>query len=316
MNSKKCLNKIVFLDAGTLNSNVSLEKIASLGELIIYDSTKSEEVEDRIKDATIIITNKVVLDKEILNKTNNLKLICIAATGMNNVDLDEAAQLNIKVKNVVGYSTSSVVQHTFALVTNLLGSIKNYQSYTSNGQWCTSDSFTCQNWNISEINSKRWGIIGLGTIGKKTAQVAEAFGAEIFYYSTSGLNNNSKYTQLDLKELLKTSDIISIHAPLNENTTNLLNKENLKYLKENSVLVNVGRGGIINEDDLLEIVQNKNILIGLDVLESEPMLKESTAYSLSVNPNIIITPHIAWASFEAQTCLIEGIFTNISEFIS
>ncbi len=315
MSTKNYSNKIVFLDAGTLNHNVSLKPLYEFGTVKIFKKTSHDELLSRIESATIIITNKVVLSKEVLSKAPQLKLICIAATGMNNVDLDAAAQLGISVKNVVGYSTNSVVQHTFAFATNLLGSLSDYAKYSQEGSWCDSESFTCQNWSINEIANKTWGIIGLGNIGKKVAEVAKCFGANIQYHSTSGKNNNQPYSQVDLNKLMSTSDIISIHAPLNEQTSNLINSKNLKLLKENATLINVGRGGIVNEDDLLDYLKKNKLLVGLDVLKIEPMDKNSSAYELSKLPSVIMTPHTAWSSLEAQKSLMNGISKNISEFI-
>lgn len=316
VNTKNSLNKIVFLDAGTLNSNICLDRLNDFGDIQIYKRTKESELLARVREATVIITNKVVLSEDVLKQAKKLKLICIAATGMNNVNLEAAQMLDIQVKNVVGYSTNSVVQHTFAFATCLLGNLLPYLDYTKKGEWCKSDFFTYQKWDINEIANKTWGIIGLGQIGKKVATIANCFGAKVHYYSTSGKNINQEFTQVSLQQLLENSDIISIHAPLNDKTLNLINKNNLIYLKENVVLINVGRGGIINEDDLFDYATKNKLSIGLDVLSEEPMVLNSSAHNLSKLPNVIITPHAAWSSLEAQTTLLNEIYKNISEFIS
>jgi glycerate dehydrogenase len=301
--------KIVFLDALTLG-DVDFEKFKELGEVLIYQTTSYNETLERIKDADIVVINKVVIDRYIMDNSN-IKFIQIAATGMNNVDLEYAKKKGIIVKNVAGYSTFSVVQQTFALVLGLLNKVCYFDNYTRN-EYPNSNIFThIQNW--FEIKDKRWGIIGLGTIGKEVANVAKAFGAEVVYYSTSGINNDSTFKRLELDELLQTSQIISIHAPLNENTKNLLNYEKLKLLKDSSVIVNLGRGGIINERDLAKILEEKNILVGLDVFEKEPIDKNNP---LLKSNKVLLSPHIAWTSIEARKKLMNSIYENIKNFLN
>ena len=301
--------KIVFLDALTLG-NVDFEKFKNLGDIQIYKTTSKKETLNRVKNADIVITNKVVIDKDIMDKSN-IKFIQIAATGMNNVDLDYANKKGIIVKNVAGYSTNAVIQHTFALVLGLINKICYFDKYSRN-EYPQSKIFThIKEW--FEIKNKRWGIIGLGEIGRGVANLAKNFGAEIVYYSTSGKNNNNEYKKVDLNELLKTSQIITIHAPLNENTKNLLNKNNLKLIQDNSVLVNVGRGGIINENDLAEILKEKNIFVGMDVFENEPINSNNP---LLKSDKVLLTPHVAWTSKEAREKLMDGIYNNIKEFIT
>jgi len=300
--------KIVFLDALTLGE-VDFKRFKNLGEVEIYEITDKKETLKKVKNAEIVVTNKVVIDKEIMDKSN-IKFIQIAATGMNNVDLEYAKKKGIIVKNVAGYSTNSVIQHTFALVLALLNKICYFDKYTRE-KYPNSQIFThIQNW--FEINGKRWGIIGLGEIGKGVASLAKSFGAEVVYYSTSGKNQNDKFKRVTLENLLKTSDIISIHAPLNENTKNLLNKNNLGLIKNGAVLVNVGRGGIINEKNLAEILEKKDFLVGLDVFEKEPINPDNP---LLKSKKVIFTPHVAWTSIEARKKLMDGIYKNIEEFI-
>lgn len=307
--------KIVFLDAGTLNKNIDLDRFNEFGEFVIYEQTASDKVIERIQDANIVLTNKVIIDKSIIESCPSLKLICITATGTNNIDHESAAIHNIQVNNVKGYSTNSVAQITFAMALNQLSSLTQYSDYTKTGKWCDSYSFTCQNWPIVELVGKTWGIIGLGTIGQKVAQIAKAFDCNVQYYSTSGKNKNNDFKSVDLETLLKTSHVISIHAPLNGNTKNLLKKNELNLIEAGSVLINVGRGGIINEQDLLEVLQNKNIFVSLDVAELEPMSKTSALFELKNHKNVLITPHIAWASLEAQELLISNIYKQIKEFL-
>ncbi len=300
--------KIVFLDALTLG-DVDFDRFKELGEIEIYKTTSKQNTLERVKDADIVVTNKVVIDKEIMDKSN-IKFIQIAATGMNNVDLEYAKKKGIIVKNVAGYSTNSVIQHTFALVLGLLNRVCYFDEY-SKKEYPNSKIFThIINW--FEIKDKRWGIIGLGEIGRGVAKLASAFGAEVVYYSTSGKNENKEYKRVELDELLKTSKIITIHAPLNEKTKNLLNKDNLSLIKDNSILVNVGRGGIINEKDLAEILNKKDIFVGLDVFENEPVKKDNP---LLKSKKVLLTPHIAWSSIEAREKLTDGIYENIEKFV-
>jgi len=302
--------KIIFLDALTLG-NVDFERFKKFGDVEIYQTTSKEEILERIKNADIIVTNKVVINKEIIDNSN-IKFIQIAATGMNNVDLEYVKKKGIIVKNVAGYSTNAVIQHTFALVLGLLNKICYFNEY-SKKEYSNSKIFThIQNW--FEIKGKRWGILGLGEIGRGVAKLAKAFGAEVVYYSTSGKNENKEYKRVDLDELLKTSKIITIHAPLNENTKNLLNKDKLSLIQDNSILVNVGRGGIINEKDLAEILEKKDIFVGLDVFENEPIHKNSPL--LKFKNKTILTPHVAWTSKEAREKLMDGIYENIKKFIN
>ena len=290
---------------------MDFDRFKKFGEVKIYDITMPDETLERVKNADVVVTNKVVIDKEIMDNSN-IKFIQIAATGMNNVDLEYAKSKGIIVKNVAGYSTNAVVQHTFALVLSLLNRICYFDKYTRK-EYPNSKIFThIQNW--FEIKGKRWGIIGLGEIGKGVAKLAKSFGAEVVYYSTSGKNQNNEYKRVDLDELLKTSNIITTQAPLNENTKNLLNKKNLDLIQDGSILVNVGRGGIINEKDLAEILKQKNIFAGLDVFEKEPISKDNPL--LECKDNVILTPHVAWTSKEARKKLMDGIYKNISEWVN
>ncbi|PAB56922.1 D-2-hydroxyacid dehydrogenase [Anaeromicrobium sediminis] len=308
--------KIVILDRKTLGEDIGLEGLNEYGEVITYETTKENEVEERIKNAHIVITNKVLLNEENMNRADNLKLICVAATGTNNIDLSYCLKAGIRVCNVAGYSTNSVTQHTFAMLFYILENMAYYDEYVKSKEYVKSNIFTNLQKPYYEIKGKIWGIIGLGNIGKNVAEIAKAFGATIVYYSTSGQNINDKYVKLDLEELLKVSDIVSIHAPLNDKTKNLLNYENLKCMKESSILINVGRGGIVNEEDLIKIL-NENKIRGaaLDVLEKEPMRENSPLFKLEDKNKILITPHIGWASKEARHTLMEEIALNIDSFL-
>lgn len=302
--------KIVLLDALTFGAT-DLTAFEALGQVEIYQTTSAEQTLDRITDADVIVTNKVVIRDFHMPKCKNLKLICVAATGMNNVDLGAAKKYKIEVKNVAGYSTDSVIQHTFSMLFFLLGHSRYYDTYVKDGTYAKSPIFTDVSKPFFEIKGKKWGIIGLGSIGRGVAKVAKTFGAEILYYSTSGVSREEEYARVELDVLLKTCDIISIHAPLNEKTKNLLDYEQLLICKEGATLLNLGRGGIINEDAIAKIVDEKNIYFALDVLTQEPMQEKSPLLSVKRKENLYITPHIAWASVEARERLIALTIENI-----
>ena len=302
--------KIVILDAITFG-DTSLDGFKELGSVEIFQKTSADETVNRVKDADVIVTNKVVITKEIMQGCKNLKLIAIAATGMNNVDLKAAANLGIEVRNVAGYSTSSVVQHTFAMALYLLEHSNYYDQKVKSGDYSNSGVFTDVSKPFWEINGKKWGIIGLGSIGKGVAEVATAFGAEVLYFSTSGKNSFAKYKKVELDELLKKSDIISIHAPLNEDTKNLIGYDELNLCKDKAIVLNLGRGGIIDEKAVAKIVDEKEIYIGLDVFEKEPIDIDNPLLHVIHKNRLHLTPHIAWTSKEAREKLIEGVIANI-----
>lgn len=309
--------KICILDARTLGSDADLSALQTFGEVTVYDTTDPEQVVERIKDCEIIISNKVVLNRSNLQHAPQVKLICVAATGTNNVDLEYTRSKNITVTNVAGYSTHSVVQHTFAMLFYLLESLPYYDDYVKSGQYAQSKIFTHLDRPFWELKGKTWGIIGLGTIGQAVANVARSFGCQVIYYSTSGANRNPDYSRADLPELLQTADIVSIHAPLNERTFNLLNYEHLQLMKSDAILLNLGRGGIVNEADLARAL-DEGIIAGaaLDVLEREPIESENPLLKIKQPDRLFITPHIAWASREARETLVKGVVNNIEGFLT
>lgn len=304
--------KIVILDRATLGFDISVDIFSKFGEVVSYDMTKNDETKQRIKDADIVLTNKVVIGRNEMDDSR-VKLICITATGMNNVDLEYAKQKNIQVKNVAGYSTSSVVQVAFSMIFQIVTKLNYYKNYVDEGNWQKSNIFTHIDKPFFELDNKRVGVIGLGEIGRDFAKKASAFNCEVVYYSTSGKNSNGDYMQVSLDELLKTSDIISIHAPLNENTKNLLTYENMKNIKEGAILLNLGRGGIINESDLAKIIDEKEIYCGIDVVSVEPILEENPLLKVLNKNRLLLTPHIGWASVEARNRLVKMVAKNIEE---
>lgn len=306
---------IVLLDAKTLGDDLDITVLESFGTLTVYPTTSQEQALERIQTADIVITNKVVITANMMEETPKLKLICIAATGMNNVDLDAAKRKGIDVKNVAGYSTKSVVQHTFAMALYLLEKMAYYGTVVKNASWSDSGLFTDVSHPFYEISGKKWGIIGLGSIGQEVAKIAEAFGAEVSYHSTSGMNLKHDYPHQSLEFILKDSDIISIHAPLNENTMDLINANNLSYIKEDAILLNLGRGGIVNETDLALELNRRRFYAGLDVLTQEPIHVDNPLVTIKHEDQLLITPHMAWASIEARKKLLEGIVDNIKVFM-
>ena len=308
--------KIAVLDAKTLGSDVDLSGLKQFGEVEIYETTPPDKVIDRVKDKDIIITNKVVIDKNVIDNAPNLKLIAVAATGVNNVDIQYAKEKGIQVRNVAGYSTESVVQHTFAMLFYLLEQLRYYDEYVKSGEYSKSNIFTHLGRPFWEVHGKKWGIIGLGTIGRRVAEVAESFGAEVSYYSTSGVDRKEKYPRKSLEELLSESDIVSIHAPLNDKTKGLIGYDQLKLMKKNAILLNLGRGGIVVEEDLAKAIDEELIGgAGLDVLEKEPIQPDNPLLKVKNKDRLLITPHIAWTSIEARQRLVNEIIENIKTFL-
>jgi len=308
------MRKIVILDGKTLG-DINLELLKEFGEVKVYETTRTDEVSERVKDANIIITNKVILNEENLKDAKNLELICESATGYNNIDIDYVKKNNIVVTNVAGYSTNSVAQHAFATVLSLLHKINYYDSFVKSKKYSSSELFTTLEKPFCELDGKTFGIIGLGAIGRKVASIAEAFGANVIYYSTSGKNSNSDYKRVDFEELITTSDVISIHAPLNENTKGIINYENLKKMKNTAIIVNMGRGPIIIEEDLAKAI-DENLIGGaaLDVFEIEPIKEDNPLLNVNNKENLILTPHIAWASVEARYRLFNEVILNIKAY--
>jgi glycerate dehydrogenase len=303
--------KIAFLDAATMG-NVSFEPFESLGEFVRYESSTPEQARERVKDLDVLLINKVLVDKELIDSAPNLKLICIAATGVNNIDVEYAASKGIPVRNAVGYSTDSVVQSTFMHILSLVGGAPYFDQSVKSGSYSRSGMFTDPNWNWWELSGKTIGIIGLGNIGRKVARIAEAFGMKVCYFSTSGTGHCKDYPCLELDELLKVSDIVSIHAPLNDRTKNLIGKEQLALMKRSAYLINMGRGAIVVEEELAAAVDAGVIAgAGIDVFVIEP-IPEDHPYLLMRHPERMrLAPHVAWASLEARQRLVGIMADNI-----
>ena len=307
--------KIVFLDEYSVCDR-DLTEVKKFGDYIGYEMTSTEQVLERCAEAEIIISNKVVLDAATIAALPNLRLICVAATGMNNVDLNAAAQHGVEVRNAVGYSTYAVAETTICSALSLLREVTYYDNFFKSGEYSKAERIFNFDRPTAQIRGKRWGIIGMGNIGREVARLAEAFGCEVAYYSTSGVSRDEKYNKLELNDLLSTSDILSIHCPLNDRTLNLIGAKELAMMKKSAILINVARGGIVNEAALAEALDNGNLRgAALDVFTSEP-LRESPLYNLRNPYRLLASPHNAWSPVEAIDRLIACIAKNIEEYVS
>ena len=303
--------KIVFLDAISMG-DVSLEEIASLGEFTSYPSSTAQQARERVKDADVVLLNKVVVDQTFLDAAPRLKLVCEAGTGINNIDVELCKKRGVVVRNVAGYSTDSVAQTAWMHILNLAGHAFHYQEFVSSGQYSKNPVHVDYRHPFVELAGKTLGIVGMGAIGQKVAAIARAFGMEVIYFSTSGTGHCKDYPSVSLDELLERSDVISIHAPYNERTAGLVGYEQLRKMKPTAYLVNTGRGGIAVEEDLARAL-DEGLIAGaaLDVYVKEPLPAESPLMHLVHPERLLFTPHIAWYSREARARLAHEMAENI-----
>ncbi|MBO8465246.1 MAG: D-2-hydroxyacid dehydrogenase [Bacteroidetes bacterium] len=312
--------KIVFLDSDTMG-DVSFAPIAEKGELILYPRSTPQQAIERVKDCEVLIVNKIIVNKELVDAAPKLRLICEAATGVNNIDIEYARSKGIPVRNAAGYSTESVAQVTFMHILNLVGHASYFDRRVKTGEYYENGIFSDMSWPFFELKGKKLGIIGMGNIGQRVARIAVAFGMEVAYYSTSGTSHCKDYPSLPLEDLLSVSDIVTIHAPLNDATRNLVTYDRLKLMKPSAYILNMGRGGIINEQDLADALSD-NIIAGAatDVYAREPLepghpylkFKDYTDKDgRCLKEKLLLTPHIAWTSDEALKTLVEKIAENI-----
>lgn len=303
--------KIVYLDSATVGET-PMDCIAELGELVCWPESTPEEALERVRDCNVLIVNKVLVTRALLDAAPELRLVCEAATGVNNIDLEACRERNIPVRNVAGYSTDSVVQTTFMHILSLMGNAPYFDNTVKDGTYSKGTLFTDVSRPYIEIKGKRIGIVGMGAIGTGVARVAEAFGMEVVYYSTSGTGHCKEWPSISLGELMRTSDVISIHAPYNERTAGLIGAGELAMMKPSAIIVNMGRGGIVDEAALAEVIDND--LIGgaaLDVFTKEPLPGDSPLLRTRHPEKLRFTPHTAWASTEALTRLVNCIADNI-----
>jgi len=309
--------RLVILDKASLDcGDLDFSRLMGLNfEFDFFDNSKAEDVSKRIKDADIVVTNKVVIDASIIKQADKLKLICIAATGINNVDLVAASEKNIKVCNVTGYATSSVIQHVYMLITALNTRLTFYQKAVANGRWSQSEIFCLLDFPIADLAEQTIGIIGYGELGKGVEKVARAFGMKVLIAESLQENVSKMDERVPLNELLCESDIVSLHCPLTADTKNLISTNELKKMKSSAFLINTARGGIVDEMALLNALQQNLIAgAGIDVLETEPQDKNDKLLISGLN-NLIITPHIAWASVASRQRLLDGLINNIQAFV-
>ena len=308
--------KIVELDRNTLGYDIDTDVFADFGEFEQHDSDTPENNRAFIKDADIVIFNKAVMDEEMLKDADKVKLLCVTATGYDNIDIEYAKRRGIAVANVKAYSTPAVAQHTFALALYILEKISYYDDYVKSGKYSSQSGFCNFDEKYNELDGMTWGIAGMGNIGRKVAQIATAFGCRVIYYSTSGKNKVDGYEQVSLDELLSHSDILSLHCPLNDATRGLIDLAALKKMKSTAILINVARGPVIVEEDLA-VALEENIIAGagLDVLSKEPMPKDNPLHRIRDSRRLIITPHMAWASVEARQRCADEVYLNIKAFL-
>lgn len=289
-----------------------MDGIAELGELVCWPESTPEEALERVRDCNVLIVNKVLVTRALLDAAPELRLVCEAATGVNNIDLEACRERNIPVRNVAGYSTDSVVQTTFMHILSLMGNAPYFDNTVKDGTYSKGTLFTDVSRPYIEMKGKRIGIVGMGAIGTGVARLAEAFGMEVVYYSTSGTGHCKEWPSISLGELMRTSDVISIHAPYNERTAGLIGAGELAMMKPSAIIVNMGRGGIVDEAALAEVIDND--LIGgaaLDVFTKEPLPGDSPLLRTRHPEKLRFTPHTAWASTEALTRLVNCIADNI-----
>jgi glycerate dehydrogenase len=307
------MQRISFLDASTLGE-VDLDPLSEFGELNIHAVTSPGETAHRLRDTTIAIMNKVVIDADVISSATQLKLICIAATGTNCVDLEAAQKAGIPVCNVAGYSTASVTQHTIGLLINLATGMHRYASETS--QWADSPIFTRLDYPMTDLAGKTLGIVGLGTIGRSVANAAAGLGMKVIALAREGASSDGNIPRIARAQFFAQADVVTLHCPLTPQTHQIMNAETLSMMKPSSFLINTGRGDLIHEDDLAAALKNGTISgAGLDVLTTEPPAEDHVLLGNDI-PNLLITPHTAWASIESRHQLLDGIVENIRGFLA
>lgn len=310
--------KIVILERNSVGVDTPVDCFEELGEVTCYpNTTTAEEVRERTKDADIIVANKARLNEESLRESPNVKLICEFATGFDNCDLAYCNSRGIKVANVADYCTDMVAQHTFTLMLTLLQKLPHYDEYVKSGAYAAQDRFSNFDEPFTELAGKTWGIVGMGHIGKKVAQIATAFGCRVIFHSVTGKSTVTEYEQVDKDILLRESDFLSLHCPLSDLTRDFIDKEALRKMKKTAVLVNVARGPVVNNTDLYDALMNGEIMAaGLDVLEKEPLQLSNPLSKIKDSNRLIITPHLAWASVEARFRCVNEAYLNAKAFLN
>ncbi len=306
-------DQIVFLDLATTNrDDLDFSELEKLGTLVTYPMTAPHEIAERIKDANIVLSNKVVLSTADMDSAPDLKLIQVVATGVNNIDLDAAKERELAVCNVSGYSTEAVAQHVFASLLNLTTNVHRFASEPE--KWAESPVFTRLDYPVGELNGKTLGIVGYGSIGKAVARIGKAFGMEVIAYGREGSSTSGEIPRLSREAFFAASDVVTLHCPLTEDTRHLINSETLNLMKPDAVLINTGRGDLIDEEALVEALKNGTIAAAaIDVLTPEPPPADHPFLTAGLS-NLFITPHTAWSTREARQRLLDGIVENIKAF--
>ena len=308
--------KIVELDRETLGYDIDTSVLKTIGDFEEHEAADLETTREYIKDADVIIFNKTRMNEELLKDAPNVKMLAITATGFDNIDLEYCKSRGIAAANVKAYSTPAVAQHTFAMALFVLEKISYYDEYVKSGRYSSQSGFCNFDEKYNELSGKTWGIIGMGNIGRSVARIAEAFGCKVIFYSASGNSTCTDYERVELETLLKESDVLSIHCPLSDRTRNLINRDTLKLMKRNAILINVARGPVVNDVDLAEALNNGTIAgAGLDVLGVEPMEKDNPLGLIKDSRKLLITPHMAWASVESRQRCFDEVFENIRAFM-
>lgn len=308
--------KLVVLERNSAGKDVDVSCFEKFGEVSYYPNTVADNTAERIKDADIIIANKAPLNESTLKTAPNVKLICLLATGFDNVDLAYCKSRGIKVTNVVNYCTSTVAQHTLLLALMLTEKIAFYDEYVKSGTYSAQDRFSNFDRVFHDLEGKTWGIVGMGNIGHRVAGLAQAFGCQVIFYSASGRSTCTDYKRVEFDTLLRESDILSLHCPLSNRTRGLINREAFAQMKNSAILVNVARGPVVDTQALYEaLISNQIAGAGLDVLEKEPMAKNNPLAQIKDSTKLIITPHMSWASLESRTHLVEEAVKNIEAFL-
>ena len=305
------------LERNSAGTDIPVDCFEKFGDVVYYANTVTcEEVKERVRDADIVVCNKSPMREETLKDATNLKLICELATGYDNCDLAYCKSRGIKVTNVVDYSTDMVAQHTFTLALALSQQLAHYDHYVKSGAYSAQDRFSNFDIPFYELTGKTWGIVGMGNIGRRVAALAEAFGCEVIFYSISGKSTCTEYRQVDRETLLAESDFLSLHCPLSDLSRGFIDAEALHRMKKNAILINVARGPVVDNVALYEALETGEIqAAGLDVLEKEPLEESNPLSRIKDSNRLIITPHLAWASVEARTRCVEGVYRNIEAFL-
>lgn len=306
---------IVFLETDSLGEGLDLKRFEAYGNVTYYDASTTQQTPARVKDADIVITNKIPMNEQTLGDSH-VKLVCLTATGSDNLDKPYLKQRGIAWHNAAGYSTEPVAQHTFALYFYLAEKLRTFDDFVKSGGYAESTRFTYYGRTPVELWNKTWGIIGMGTIGHRVAEIATAFGAKVIYYSTSGKNTEDRYEQVSLDELLAQSDTVSIHAPLNDVTEGMVDEVFLKKMKPTAYLINVARGKVVNDKALADALEQGVIAgAGLDVVSREPILPDNPLLRIKDSERLIITPHIGWASLEARKRLMQIVEQHVADYV-